>query len=629
MRRIQCVFLSLIIILSNLCSVAAYADERTDRDSKEASESYVGSNFLNNSTVLYDYKDSNTPNDAFDGDFAEYHNKDGSVTYVADNGTVGTDYPDGTSVAVDYKGNEYSWDKNGNYTVKTVTGYTIKGDGEKKVLTQPGGLTTTFNSDGSYTEDLDTFGMRKTYDADSNLISIGFIGGDEQLKVVDGRIEEGTIHGPNGASYTYDSAGLHAVSPNGDVFDEKYSSDWAEHTSSTETSLKWSNGASYTEKNTTTESKGRSTEKSIITSSGTELNLNNEELYEDGRKTEELETTLARWVNENGDICKLEEGSWSSWDENGQVSEFQKGRNIVTVSFDGSEYTNADQIQIKVGEDGKPTGLDGGCETWKGSDGSAVLIDKLSPLTIYKDDNFTVYIDKDGVLRHYEDKDGNYIKTEYDENGKVINTTVSVSDGSEFIHTGDGQVVITLPSGDVIATDGNGKVFKNGIRAEQAEGDLDYPEQSDIYGTWENVSISLSNVDSVFVKALVRFLANIFGNDTVDVDEVAKEAIEIDENATANFYIEEGSKGKVKIYLYADEGGGYSVYEGKYKDGEVNAKLVDTHIENGEAASIPVSKLRFKFSGGGNYVYLSASGEIDNFLLSADIEFNGEKSVGN
>lgn len=652
MKRVVSFILSVLFVFSGLSSITVYADEDEDRrknDINDMAVSIVGADFLNGSTTLYDYEGAHTPDDAFESDYAEYKNKDGSVTYVYDSGCVGTIYKDGSSVAVDYRGNEYIKDKDGNLTIKTVGGFEKYYGEDKVTITQPGGLKTVydtngFNKDGSYTgtysEELGSFGMVKEYDADHNLVSIGFIGSDEKLSIRDGMWEQGTIHGPNGATYTHDDTGIHAVSPNGDVFDQKSSMNWSEHTSETVSNINWKNGASYSENYTswddTGNGGGHSTDMFIKTASGTDITKFTGEDYLNGKKVGEADNCTVTYVGENGNIYTYADVNWGEWNQNG-LKELNHTSGLVVVSFDGTQEMMGERIALNVDDNGNIVSATN-MEVMTGEDGSVLAYDRFTGFTVYKDDNQTLCVDSDGVLRQYEDKYGNYVRTEYDDEGNVVSTTVDTRNGATYVSNSDSDGTITLPDGTEYKISSNGNIFKDGNKLgssdEKAEGvgvgkndgfdrsEVQYPELDDICGTWEDVSVDVSNLKSAFIETFVNWLCGIFG---ADPDAVMEDTLQDSGSATITVYVEKIFDDTAGVTISSD--GGYSYYEGKYKNGTLTLKLKRESGDSSDGISVPVNKMTLNFTKKGKFVYLNSSMSVKTFVVSCDIAYSGRKAI--
>lgn len=140
-----------------------------------------------------------TPDDVWDGDYAKFGNKDGSSTYVFDNGSVLTVKPDGTKEGYDYLGNKHSLDSDGNYTVAGRDGYTATemADGTRK-LKDPTGVTTVMRTDGSFSEEM-SLGIVFDYDAEGRPTGVGFTGDSQRIGADgDGYYKDGEISTPDG-----------------------------------------------------------------------------------------------------------------------------------------------------------------------------------------------------------------------------------------------------------------------------------------------------------------------------------------------------------------------------------------------------------------------------------------------
>ena len=144
------------------------------------------------------------PEDSFEGDYAEYKNKDGSVTRVYDDGSVSTKYADGSAEGFDTWGNHYIADKDGRETVELTDGNTLvdNGSGYYEWYGRDGSVFTP-HEDGSYSWK-NASGIVIDYDADGERTAIGFEHG-EKLELDNGMFPQGDgeLTGPNGASITW------------------------------------------------------------------------------------------------------------------------------------------------------------------------------------------------------------------------------------------------------------------------------------------------------------------------------------------------------------------------------------------------------------------------------------------
>jgi hypothetical protein len=153
--------------------------------------------------VFQDYLDEmKAPEDSFNGDYAEYKNKDGSVTKVYDNGSVSTKYSDGTAEAFDTWGNHYTADRDGNETIHLTDGNTLTGTADSDYYTWHGQDGSSFTPDeqggGTWKN---KSGIVIAYSADGERTAIGFENGD-MMRLWDGMFPQGDgeFKGPGGAT---------------------------------------------------------------------------------------------------------------------------------------------------------------------------------------------------------------------------------------------------------------------------------------------------------------------------------------------------------------------------------------------------------------------------------------------
>ncbi len=141
--------------------------------------------------------------DAFTGEGKEFIGEDGSKTVVYNNGSMKTDYPDGTSEGIDRNGNLYKSGENGEINISLLDGSTavLSPDNMLKHQYSDGSYEIT-NPDGS-TVEKNAAGLVIEKDAEGNPLSLGFENG-EKIEMVDGELPEGehTVTGPNGETLT-------------------------------------------------------------------------------------------------------------------------------------------------------------------------------------------------------------------------------------------------------------------------------------------------------------------------------------------------------------------------------------------------------------------------------------------
>lgn len=311
-----------------------------------------------------------TPDDAFDGEYAEFTGKDGSITRVFDNGSVSTKSKDGSVTAVDYKGNQYEEDKDGNSTVRTPGGYvaTEYADGRQS-LTEPNGKTTTVEKDGSFSEDYGV-GLTLEYDADGGLTGIGITGSDERIETDEsGCYRNGEISGPGGSKLTITDDGLRFVNSEGTVYD---------HTdigSKRTTTVQWKDGShceAETDVSWDGEGRTENTDFTLTDSDGNHWESNRNVSYDAGGNPTSVNNNVAQWTGPDGSILWVDhntnavqysdqDGNILITDSNGNLTEYRDGKNSWNVTYDengnvtSADITYADGARMVKNPDGTTT----------------------------------------------------------------------------------------------------------------------------------------------------------------------------------------------------------------------------------------------------------------------------------
>ncbi len=339
------------------------------------------------SVFVYSADESGTPDDAFDGGYAEFKGSDGSVTCVYDNGSVRTTYADGSKTGVDYNGNQYELGKDGTYSVRTPDGTvaTEYPDGTLSMI-EPNGKTTTVKPDGSLSESY-SIGVTSDYDADGNLVGVGITGSDERLGVdEDGNVKNGELKGKNGESLVFTDDGFSLTNSKGTKCD------YTDNGTEKSTSIKWMDGTEY--------------------SSDTSVSYNN------GVRTENTSGTLL-----------FNDGS--RWDSNKTI-DYDTDGNPVYSANDVSQWTSAD-----------------GSTFWKDNNSGASEYNDASGLSMATDKygNLTTYNDGKNIVSATYDENGNlssaYIT--YDDGAFLVrnpdgSASFTTPDGSTYYSDGQGNV---------------------------------------------------------------------------------------------------------------------------------------------------------------------------------------------
>lgn len=397
MKKRIALFLSLIMTLSALASIPVFADAAEKSD--EIPDTF---DLVNNSLDL-------VPDDCFEGDYEEFANKDGSKTCVFKNGSVITEYKDGTQEGFDYKGNHHYLDRDNNATVmiKDGTLCTESADG-RKTVTLPGGMrTVVINPDHSSSEISQYTGTVREFDKEGRCTGIGFVGSDERIGTDEsGDFKDGEISGPNGASLSIRENGseISLVSPNGTTFDYKETGEADSGEGQTE---------SYTVKKP------------------------------DGKEISwDVTVKLDRDKETGESVGKTVEALGGVYYPSGEKVEFEE-----KMRFDktGAPYRSANNVA-----------------QWTGADGKTLWIDKNSGALRYSDpvSGDKIVVDPAGNLTEFKSGKAEF-QAEFNPDGGLKTAYYKMENGAEItIDNGSGKVV--LPSGDVYEVDESGNITKNG-----------------------------------------------------------------------------------------------------------------------------------------------------------------------
>ena len=288
-------------------------------------------------------EDASTPDDAFDGGYAEFHGSDGSVTRVFDNGSVSTTYADGSKSGVDYAGNQYEQASDGTYSVRATDGTvaTEYPDGTQS-MTEPDGKTTTIRPDGSISESYG-IGVTNDYDAEGNLVGVGITGSEDRLGVdADGNVMNGELKGPNGESLSVTDNGFSLTNAEGTTFD--HTDTGAEKN----TSIKWKNGTEYSSATSVSYNNGvrtETTDGSMRFADGSSWATNQSTDYDADGNPVYSANNVSQWTSADGSTFWQDHNSGASeyrdtsgvtmvTDKYGNLTEYNDGRNIVNATYD-------------------------------------------------------------------------------------------------------------------------------------------------------------------------------------------------------------------------------------------------------------------------------------------------------
>lgn len=342
-----------------------------------------------NYQFVYSADESGTPDDAFDGGYAEFKGSDGSVTCVYDNGSVSTTYADGSKSGVDYNGNQYELTKDGTYSVRTPDGIvaTEYPDGTQS-MTEPNGKTTTVKPDGSVSESYG-IGVTADYDAEGNLVGVGVTGSDERLGVdEDGNVKNGEIKGKNGESLSFTDDGFSLTNSDGTKYG--YNDDGIEKN----TTIQWTDGSEY--------------------SSNTSIS------YKDGIRTEDTAGSM-----------KFADGT--RWDSNKTVDYDTDGNPIYSAN-DVSQWTSVDGATFWKDNNS-------GASEYRDINGNKMITDKYGNLTSYNDGK--------NVVSATYDENGNVVSAyiNFEDGASLVRNaeggaSFTAPDGTIYYSDGNGNVTV-------------------------------------------------------------------------------------------------------------------------------------------------------------------------------------------
>ena len=527
----------------------------------------------------------NIPDDADEGDYAEFKNKDGSTTLVYDNGTVVTKYADGSGEAVDYKGNRYTSDATGKQSIYTIDGNTINYlSDDKYEIVKPGGNTTVTVDKKNELITQNTHGLCKEHNTEGD-ITYYFEGSDQRIVQKFGEDLVGELHGKNGESLVVNENGASLRTADGVEMDSKYVYDG--NNDYTETDVRLPNG--------------------FTCSSG------------EGTYFEKVDGTM-----------KKVDRIWQS----------EKDPDGRTFEMDFSETPTAGGAIVKAAAewkapDGSRLWIDYGSqasEYYDAEDGTTINLDKNgNPTKVYIPDT----IDHKGT---YNDK-GDLLEstTIYEDGVKLI----QYSDGSCSLETPEGTFFSdgkgnVFKDGVLVKRDGipveNPEVY--GYTVEKRDEEF-APKVEDILGTW-SVSLSFSNIHSEWVEGIVNTITELLPDEAADAVQ-AGVTYYVDENSVVTtpgtMVIEQGTNPEdviLTLYTASVEDGVTitSVYKGTMEKGHMELKLdkyTDPHQDEG-AMTAGIEKLEFEFYGNGDRRYIQGTYHLDTHVLTADIDYTGERT---
>ena len=548
MKRTWILTLTLLILLT-LCSVltiSVLADRETDPD---------------------DGWEINVPDDAWDGEYAEFKGKDGSTTLVFDNGSVITTFSDGSKEGVDYNGNQHVKSKDGTYSIRgtdgtTATEYT---DGRMSVA-ETNGKTTTFNKDGSFSESY-PIGLTRDYDSEGGLTGIGFTGSKERIGTdEDGYYLNGEITGPNGQHLKITDDNMEFTNAEGTEYKHNDSGN-------TKTmSIVWKDG-SHCESTTTT-------------------TWNNE------KKTENTDFTLT-------------ENNGNRWDANVNVS-YDSDGNPATLNNNVTQVTGADGSTLWMDNNSKAV------EYRNPNNGSTFIVDKDGNLLENKTDevDYKATYNEDGSLRSADIQWADGARQTQNSNGTG---SFTLPDGTKYTTDGSGSV---WKDGEQIKKNGEWLIDIDELNAlnEQFAKDpnANKLKETDLVGTWD-IHATFGDMESPLVGMLQGFFDEVFGEGAGS--EIVESSLDQETELDFTAVIEEDGSG-LRMTLYAEDV--TMVYTGKLSGNTLKLKL-ESQSTGGDGIDIPITKLEFTFQKNSGVVTMSGSYKINVTLFKATLTYSGTK----
>jgi|GEM_PF-3897488 len=509
----------------------------------------------------------NVPDDAWDGEYAEFKGKDGSTTIVFDNGSVITTFSDGSREGVDYNGNQHAKSKDGTYSIRgtdgtTATEYT---DGRMSV-TETNGKTTTFNKDGSFSESY-PIGLTRDYDSEGGLIGIGFTGSKERIGTdEDGYYLNGEITGPNGQHLKITDDSMEFTNTEGTEYKRNDSGN-------TETvSINWKDG-SHCESTTTT-------------------------TWDNGKKTENTDFTLT-------------ENNGNRWDSN------------VNVSYDSDgnpAYLNNNVTQV-TGSDGSTLWMDNNSKAieYNGKDGSRLIVDHNGNLVENKSDevNFKATYDENGNLSSADIQWADGARQVQNPDGTG---SFTLPDGTQYTTDGGGSV---WKDGIKVKENGNWLIDIDALNAAnelKAGAKSEKVTEADIVGTWQ-IEATFGDMESPLVDILRGLFDDILGEGSGD--DIVESNLNQETHLSQTAVIEEDG-GTLRLTLYSEDV--TMVYTGKLSGNTLKLKLQSQSTDEDGDIELSIDKLEFSFQKSpGGVVTMHGSYRIDTPLFKATYSYSGAR----
>lgn len=669
-KRLLSILLSFVLSISLISFPAYVFAEEPEQNSESSSE-----------------EEDSIPDDVWEGEYVEYKGKDGTLTRVFDSGSVATLYSDGSWEGVDYKGNIYQADKEGNEKRKFTDGTSglVRSDGTKEYYPDDE-HTIVYHSDGTSTQINNKTGLCIDYDQNDKEVSEYFEGGTEKLYYdEDGYLPDGEyeIHGPNGEKLIYKNI----VNEEGDVLNFSFSIEGRDGSHNYFDGKRGEDGeynveASYPDGTKLEGSfKGDEDEDAAYYS---KYSIN----YPDGAVYNFLEKNETKTYMENGeryfesysysqeksfkkpDGDEYEETMNFGYDENGfslsasqllkdnegefkystvlkdgiQTADFGDGVH-VTLYSEGNDKAWQDVMDGKMSEEEYFKLLDdnklvlveneeSGYRFWKDPNSNATeLINPACNAHIKMDENGDIVqydVDDDDTYMHFENGifTGKNKKTDVTIVSDISNktNTVITSDGTVYLEK-DGKVwknnEIVKENGEWLP--GEEKEFEQKLIGtySEEEEELFRPKAEQVVGAWQ-IDLTFGNMSSMFLDALEKALQEIFPE--ADVHAAIESEVNLsNQTATINTYMDvKQGTGKNDINAIL------YIYD---DEGNLSSYKYSGTIKKGKmklklqgqssSETSGLETLTFDCYGQGDKIYMDGTFELKSFMLNADVDYYG------
>lgn len=391
------------------------------------------------------------PGDAWEGDYKDFNNKDGSITRVYDNGGVVTTYPDGRKEGVDYRGNLHKEEPDGKRLIHSVEGdrVSINPDGSKDILSSDGDQIR-INSDGSHYIKKPTGVIWEYKSKEDDFPSSVSVEGGERLQLwnEDGGFIEGehTLIGADGSKFTFinisdddrseftmweEGGGTEAgmsIKSEGENGFIKYRDCGRSELDFSSAAVQNEDGSASSEVKLVLVNHQKGFKRSGLMTESLAKDGSSEFRAEFKDTEEELDFSIAGKFDAEGNpiSCNI-----NTTDENGEPTELVYENEVMKYLLsDGSFF----KVNVRTGEG----------ELFDAESGDRVKIDEAGELMVAR------LTADDGTVLHYED--GKCVITDPDGKATTIETDPET-----------GETVARTKDGDIYVVKGDGKIYKNGV----------------------------------------------------------------------------------------------------------------------------------------------------------------------